>query len=76
MKRKKQHAKSLVSMLALMLTLSAGTVFPGVGTEGDGTVPPSPKSPPVEENIPDPDLEGDIKPLTDLEDDTTKITKD
>lgn len=73
MKPKKQHIKAAMSTLALMLTLSAGAVFPGVGTEGDGTVPPLSKSPPVEEEIPETDEGNDINPLTDKGNATTKI---
>lgn len=75
MKHKKQHinaVKTAMSTLALMLTLSAGTVIPGVGTEGDGTVPLPPKLPPVEE-VSEADEENAIQPLIDKDDPTTKF---
>lgn len=61
MKRKKLHVKTTVSVLALMLTLSLGAV------------PPPPKFPPIEEEIPTTDDGNGISPLTDLDDATTKI---
>ncbi len=72
MKQKKYHLKALISALALMLTL-AGPVFLGAGPRDDGTVPPSPKFPPVEEEIPEAEENDGIQPLIDKDDPTTKI---
>ncbi len=71
MKRKKIDFKAVVPMLALMLALSAGTAYPGLGTVDDGTVPPSPE-PPVEEEIPETEDNDGIQPLTDRDDVVTK----
>ena len=72
MKRQKYHLKTLVSALALMLTL-AGPVFPGAGEGEDGGIPTPPKFPPVEEEIPETDEGDGIQPLTDKDDRTTEI---
>lgn len=71
MKPRRHHIKTAISTLALMLTLSAGTVFPGVGTEGDGTIPLPPEFPPIEEEIPETDVEYGIRPLSDLDEPVT-----
>lgn len=72
MKRQRYHLKTLVSTLALMLTLSAGPVFPGTGEGEDAGIPPSPKFPPVEEEVPETGESDGISPLSDRDDITTK----
>lgn len=73
MKRKKQRPNTALPLLALLLTLSAGTIFPAPGTEHPDPVPPLPKLPPVEEEIPE--TESSIRPLSDKDDPTTMIQK-
>ena len=72
MKPIRHHIKTAISTLALMLTLSVGTVFPGVETEYDGTVSPPLNLLPIEEKIPEAENEDGIQPLTDLDDNVTQ----
>ena len=58
-------------MLFRSLTLSAGTVYPSLGTGYDGTIPPSPE-PPAEEELPETEDNDGIQPLTDRDDVVTK----
>lgn len=73
MKRQKCHLKALVTTLALMLTLSAGPVFPGTGEGEDGGIPSSLKFPPVEEEVPETEANDGIQPLIDKDERTTEI---
>lgn len=74
MKNRKEYttgAKTAISSLALMLTLSVGAVFPGLGAEGGGAVTPPPELPSVEEEIPEADEGDGIRPLSDLDEPVT-----
>lgn len=73
MKRKNQHFNAAVPMLALILTLSAGTVYPVSGAEG-GVIPPLPKFSPTEEGISEINEREGTQPLIDKDDLTTKNT--
>ncbi len=72
MERKKQRPNTALPLLALLLTLSAGIIFPAPGTEPTDHVPPLPKLTSVEEEIPETGEDG-IRPLSDLDDATSKI---
>lgn len=66
-----QRFKSMLSMLMLMLTLSIGTVFSGLGTENCSIVPPFSEFSPVEMEIPETEEGDNIQPLSDLDEPVT-----
>ncbi len=74
MKHNKQRFKASVSLLALLLTLSTGTIFHGPETEDMRTASPTPSLLAAQETKPAAISEC-TQTLTDLDGDKTKITE-